>query len=26
MSDDPTYLTSLELILDGLRKASVPEQ
>ena len=26
MSDDPTYLTSLEPILDGLRKAGVPEQ
>jgi TolB-like protein/Flp pilus assembly protein TadD len=26
MSDDPTYLTSLELILDGLRQAGVPEQ
>ena len=26
MSDDPTYLTTLEPILDGLRKAGVPEQ
>ncbi len=26
MSDDPTYLAQLEPILDGLRKAGVPEQ
>ena len=26
MSDDPTYLTQLEPIFDGLRKAGVPEQ
>ena len=26
MSDDPTYLAQLERILDGLRKAGVPEQ
>jgi hypothetical protein len=26
MSDDPTYLAPLEPILDGLRKAGVPEQ
>jgi tetratricopeptide (TPR) repeat protein len=26
MSDDPTYLTTLEPILEGLRKAGVPEQ
>ncbi|MGB7973304.1 MAG: adenylate/guanylate cyclase domain-containing protein [Roseiarcus sp.] len=26
MSHDPTYLTTLEPILDGLRKAGVPEQ
>ena len=25
MSDDPTYLAQLEPILDGLRKAGVPE-
>ena len=25
-SDDPTYLAPLELILEGLRKAAVPEQ
>ena len=26
MSDDPTYLAQLEPILEGLRKAGVPEQ
>ena len=26
MSDDPTFLTSLELVFDGMRKAGVPEQ
>ncbi|HZZ23305.1 MAG TPA: hypothetical protein VFE60_12340, partial [Roseiarcus sp.] len=26
MSDDPTYLAQLEPILDGLRKAGLPEQ
>ena len=26
MSDNPTYLAQLEPILDGLRKAGVPEQ
>ena len=26
MSDDPTYLTTLEAILEGLRKAGMPEQ
>ena len=26
MSDDPTYLAQLEPILQGLRKARVPEQ
>jgi len=26
MSDDPTYLASLEPILDGLRKAGLPEE
>ena len=26
MSDDPTYLAQRETILDGLRKAGVPEQ
>ena len=26
MSDDPTYLAGLERILEGLRKAGVPEQ
>jgi hypothetical protein len=26
MSDDPTYLASLEPIFEGLRKAGVPEQ
>ena len=25
-SDDPTYLTQLEPLLEGLRKAGVPEQ
>ena len=24
--DDPTFLTSLELVFEGLRKAGVPEQ
>ena len=26
MSDDPTYLSQLETILEGMRKAEVPEQ
>jgi hypothetical protein len=26
MSDDPTYLAQLEPVLEGLRKAGVPEQ
>jgi len=26
MSDDPTYLSQLEPICDGMRKAGVPEQ
>jgi hypothetical protein len=26
MSDDPTYLSQLEPILDGLRKAGLPEE
>ena len=26
MSDDPTYLAQRERILDGMRKAGVPEQ
>ncbi len=26
VSDDPTFLTSLELVFDGLRKAGLPEQ
>jgi hypothetical protein len=26
MSDDPTYLAQRETILDGLRKAGVPEE
>ena len=26
MSDDPTYLAQLEPILEGMRKAGVPEQ
>ena len=26
MSDDPTYLAQLEPILEGLRKAGVPEE
>jgi hypothetical protein len=26
MSDDPTYLSQLEPILEGLRKAGLPEQ
>ncbi len=26
MSDDPTYLAGLELVLEGLRKAGLPEE
>jgi len=26
MSDDPTYLSQFEPILEGMRKAGVPEQ
>ena len=26
MSDDPTYLSQLEPILEGMRKAAVPDQ
>ena len=26
VSDDPAFLTSLELVFEGLRKAGVPEQ
>jgi hypothetical protein len=26
MSDDPTYLAQLQPLLDGMRKAGVPEQ